>query len=162
MATCTGKILSYFTLDNTAMALAYGDELMLKPNLQTIAPPQNPGQFNYKAYLARKDIYHQAFVKEADYTIVETHTGNPLLGWVYGLRSHMLWLFKESGLQGAEFAIASALVLGYDDDIEPALLDAYSASGTLHILSVSGMHVGLVYWLLLFLFRPLGNGLQAG
>lgn len=156
-----GKILSYFTLDNTAMALAYGDRLILNNNLQLIAPPQNPGQFNYKVYLAHKGIYHQAFVKEADYTIVESQTGNPLLSWVYGLRSHMLWLFKESGLQGAEFAIASALVLGYDDDIEPALLDAYSASGTLHILSVSGMHVGLVYWLLLFFFKPLGNGLQA-
>ena len=153
----TGTILTYFQADDMSYALAYGDKLLLNIQVTDVKPPLNPGQFNYKSFLARKGIYHQAYVKESDYTLIESKTGNPLYSWVYKVRSYMHWLLGESGLAGPELAVASALVLGYDDDIDSDLLQAYSASGTLHILSVSGMHAGLVFLLISWLLGFMGQ-----
>jgi competence protein ComEC len=153
----TGTILTYFQSNDMSYALAYGDKLLLNIEVADVKPSLNPGQFNYKSFLARKGIYHQAYVKESDYTLIESNTGNPLYSWVYKVRSYMHWLLRESRLTGPELAVASALVLGYDDDIDSDLLQAYSASGTLHILSVSGMHAGLVFLLISWLLGFMGQ-----
>lgn len=156
-----GSILAYFESDDMSYALAYGDKLLLNIPVDEVKPPANPGQFDYKAFLARKGIYHQAFIKEPDYTLIESNTGNPIMQWVYKLRDYMRWLLGEHGLKGSQLAVASALVLGYDDDIDPDLLQAYSASGTLHVLSVSGMHAGLVYIMLGSMLAFLGQSNKA-
>jgi competence protein ComEC len=156
-----GSILAYFEPNDMSYALAYGDKLLLNISVDEVKPPTNPGQFDYKAFLARKGIYHQAFIKEADYTFIESHTGNPIMQWVYNIRDYMRWLLGEHGLKGSQLAVASALVLGYDDDVDPDLLQAYSASGTLHVLSVSGMHAGLVFILLSGLLAFAGQSKKA-
>ena len=54
-------------------------------------------------------------------------------------------------MEGKEFAVASALLLGYVNEIDAGLRRDYAASGAMHILSVSGMHVGIIYIFLEFL-----------
>ncbi len=156
-----GSILAYFEPNDMSYALAYGDKLLLNIAIDEVKPPTNPGQFDYKAFLARKGIYHQAYIKEADYILIESHTGNPIMQWVYNMRDYMRWLLGEHGLKDSQLAVASALVLGYDDDIDPDLLQAYSASGTLHVLSVSGMHAGLVFIMLSGLLAFAGQSKRA-
>lgn len=156
-----GSILAYFESNDMSYALAYGDKLLLNIPVDEVKPPANPGQFDYKGFLARKGIYHQAFIKEPDYTLIESNTGNPIMQWVYKLRDYMRWLLGEHGLKGSQLAVASALVLGLDDDIDPDLLQAYSASGTLHVLSVSGMHAGLVFIILNGVLGLMGQSKRA-
>ena len=65
--------------------------------------------------------------------------------------------FKENKLEGKEYAVVSALVAGYTDDLDIETMKAFADTGTLHVLSVSGMHVGIIYYvlnlLLLFLSK---------
>jgi len=157
----SGALLTYFTLDETAMALSYGDRILLNNKIDEVKPPQNPGQFNNKQYLANKGIYHQCFLKAEQYAILESNAVNGFYAWVYKVRAKLLWQLRESGLHGQELAVTSALLLGYDDDIDNDLLQAYSASGTMHILSVSGMHAGLVYVAFLWLLQFAGPSLGA-
>ena len=53
-----------------------------------------------------------------------------------------------------EYALASALVLGVTDGLDNELLNAYAATGAMHVLAVSGLHVGIIYWMILILFKP--------
>ncbi len=156
-----GTLLAYFALDNTATALAYGDRILIRTKIDEVKPPQNPGQFNNKQYLANKGIYHQTYLSTEHYYIVESNVVNSFYAWVYKVRAKLLWQLRESGLKGQELAVASALLLGYDDDIDNNLLQAYSASGAMHILSVSGMHAGLVYIAFLWLLQFAGPSLGA-
>src|SRR5690606_42082461 len=55
---------------------------------------------------------------------------------------------------GNEHAVASALVLGYKEDLDDDLSDAFAASGTLHVLAVSGLHVGILYGLMMVMLKP--------
>lgn len=157
----SGTLLAYFALDETATHLAYGDKVLIRNKIEEVKPPQNPGQFDNKRYLANKGIYHQTYLTTEHYAILESNVVNAFYAWVYKVRAKLLWQLRESGLKGQELAVASALLLGYDDDIDSDLLQAYSASGTMHILSVSGMHAGLVYIAFLWLLQFAGQSLPA-
>jgi competence protein ComEC len=61
-------------------------------------------------------------------------------------------VYRKFKIQGDEFAVLAALTLGYTDALQPDLRKSYSATGAMHILSVSGLHVGVVYFVLMFLF----------
>jgi competence protein ComEC len=61
------------------------------------------------------------------------------------IRDRLLKVLKDNGLSGQEFSVSAALLLGYVNDIDPGLKSAFAASGTMHILSVSGMHVGIIF-----------------
>lgn len=156
-----GRLLVYFGLDKNAEALKYGDKLLINASIDEVPTPLNPGQFDYKSYLERKGIYHRVYVKPVNYVITETGAGNSLWTWVYSIRQYLLTQFTQHGLEGSQLAVASALVLGYDDDIDNDLLQAYSASGTLHVLSVSGMHAGILFIVLTWLLGWMGQSLPA-
>ena len=78
----------------------------------------------------------------------------------------MLSILQEHGLEGREFAVGAALILGYTDELDPEIMRAYAGSGALHVLSVSGLHVGIMYvvvaWFLSFLDKiKRGNIIKA-
>lgn len=158
---CTGKIITYFALDSNANKLSYGAIIHFKTELKEVEPPKNPGQFDYKYYLQNKGIYHQCYLNSNSYEILKENNGNIAYSWANNARKTLINQLKQSGLSGHELAVASALLLGYDDDIDNELLQGFSASGTMHILSVSGMHAGLVYLLFTWLLQFLGESLWA-
>src|SRR5690606_36576774 len=56
-----------------------------------------------------------------------------------------------------ETGLAEALLIGYKDDLDKTLVEAYSNTGVVHVIAISGLHLGLVYWLLLILTKPLSK-----
>lgn len=151
----SGKAVVYFKIDSNATVLTYGDELLLRVSFKEVPPPQNPGEFNYKRFLSFHNIYHQTFVNASDWKLVRTNSGNPILTYCIGLRSKLLGVLKNNQLTGDELAVGAALLLGYTDKLDAELIAAYSSTGALHVLSVSGLHVAIVYmvmnWLLFLL-----------
>ena len=69
----------------------------------------------------------------------------------------MLDIYRKNGLDGSEFAVVAALTLGYTDSLAPDIYKLYSHTGAVHILSVSGLHVGIVYGAIMFLLKFLGR-----
>ncbi len=150
-----GKAVVYIKKNDLSLKLEYGEELFLKADFKDIPEPQNPAEFNYKKFLALHNIYHQAYVKNNEWFSTKINSGNPFIKYSIELRNKLLKVLTENHLTGDEFSVGSALLLGYVDKLDADIISAYASTGSLHVLSVSGMHVAIVYivfnWLLFFL-----------
>ncbi|MES2394746.1 MAG: ComEC/Rec2 family competence protein [Bacteroidota bacterium] len=162
----SGKAMVYFKKDSHSLKLKYGDEIVMKLDFKEVPPPQNPGEFNYKRFLAFHNVYHQAYVKNSDWVYNGKNSGNILMRYSINLRDALLNVLKANHLYGDEFAVGSALLLGCVDKLDADIISAYSSTGALHVLSVSGLHVAIVYvifnWLLSFFNKiKYGNIIKA-
>jgi len=144
----SGKSMLYFKKDSNALMLSYGDELVLTTIFKEVLPPQNPGEFNYKQYLSFHQIYQQGYVGSADWVFTGVNSGNTIRSLAIDLRNKLLTVLKKQNVNGAEFAVGAALLLGYEDKLDAETLSAYSSTGAMHVLSVSGLHVGIIFLVL--------------
>ncbi len=140
-----GKVLIYFYKDGLKDIPAYGDRILFIKKPEEVKEPLNPEQFNFKKWLSSHQVYDQLNLKQGEFIITEHHKASRLVEWAIGLRDQWVRVFQENGIRGQEYAVLSALILGYDDEIDQETMQAYAASGALHILSVSGMHLGIIY-----------------
>src|ERR1700754_3366022 len=143
--------------DNEATALQYGDELLIPTSFTSIDPPFNPAEFNYRQYLAHQNIYHQVFLYPGQYRLLRHNTGTPIIAYALKLRQQMVATFKLQLHNPDAIAVASTLILGYKADLSNDILQAYSKTGTIHVLSVSGAHVAIIYLLLQWMLSILDS-----
>ena len=134
--------------DSAAKTLYYGDKLLIPAKYKPIEPPFNPAEFNYKNYLANQNIFYQAFLYPKQYGLVKANTGNPVVAYSLQLRQQLVEKLKRNMRDTNAIAVASTLILGYKADLSNDVLQAYSKTGTVHVLSVSGAHVAIIYILL--------------
>lgn len=147
----TGRVMAYFPKSDSAFALRYGDLIAIPAPIRKVTPPLNPEEFDYRAYLERKGITGQVYLKDEDYIDLQVNNANPLYAFSYRFRDILLTSLHRSGLSNNEFGVAAAILLGYDDNLVDEVRKNYVAAGSMHILCVSGMHVGIVYLLASFL-----------
>jgi len=148
----SGSAMCYFRKDSASKQLRYGDCMIVKTIFTEVKPPQNPGEFNYKRFLSFHNIYHQSYIPSENWKPVGINSGNKILNASYNLREYLLNIYRENNITGDEYAVGSALVLGYTDKLDQDLISAYASSGALHVLSVSGLHVGIIYIIFNYLF----------
>jgi competence protein ComEC len=157
--TVSGKIRVSIRINEAIpLRLKYGDELIIPAKFSAIPAPLNPNEFDFKAWLATQDIYHQAFLKPEELIKLPANSGNRLIRFALDLRAEQVAIYRKLIKDDDAFAVASTLILGYRADLSPQMLDTYSKTGTIHALSVSGMHVGLVYLVLNQLLYFLNRG----
>jgi len=137
--------------DSLASNLYYGDELMIPANYHPVDPPYNPGEFNYKQYLANQNIHYQEFLYPHQYYVLSKNSGNGLISYSLRLRQQLVDKFKRHIHSPEAVAVASTLILGYKADLSNDVLQAYSKTGTIHVLSVSGAHVAILFLVLDFM-----------
>lgn len=150
----SGKVVLYFSKTDLKTPYRYGDVLLIRGQPRPVSPPGNPGEFNYKQFLAFRNVYHQHFLQPRDVTWLKNDPPNRLMH--YAIRAR-LWAGEtlKRFVQGPrEQAIASALVLGVTDGLDNELLSAYAATGAMHVLAVSGLHITIIYMILLWLLKP--------
>lgn len=152
-----GKILLYFPKKDFPTAYAYGDVLMLKGAPQLIAAPANPEEFDYQRFMAFKNVFHQQFVRKDDVKQIGSQPASWIDYYALACRAWADHALKRYISGQREQGLVSALVLGVTDGLDNELLSAYKATGTMHILAVSGLHVAIVYGLVVFLLRPLNK-----
>jgi len=151
----TGTLL--VTLKDIAPDLAYGDILLIPAKYTPVNPPFNPAEFNYKRYLANQNIYYQEFLFSKQYSVIAKGKGNPLITYSLHKRRILVEKLKRNMRDTSAIAVASTLILGYKADLSDDVLQAYSKTGTIHVLSVSGAHVAVVYLLLTFALQFLNR-----
>ena len=149
-----GKILLNIIRDSLEPCIQSGAIFYLKSIVESINKPLNPHGFNYKKYLERQYIYHQVTVEsQALLPIKKSRYSLKVLA--ASARSHIISSLQKSGLSNSELAVVSALLLGQRQHISKELMDQYSKAGAIHILAVSGLHIGIILMLLTFCFKPL-------
>jgi len=131
------------------------DEVYItKTTFKEIIPPLNPGQFNYKNYLEKQYIYHQLFVKNNSLFKGKT-TSKTLLGIANNIREHINLKLKLYEFKPDELAIINAVLLGQRQNISDDVYTNYTNAGAIHILAISGLHIGIILLILNFIFKPL-------
>ena len=151
-----GKLIIYLP-NNNKVDLTYGDYFVFTGKPKQIEPPKNPEEFNYARYLAFHNIYHQVYLKEKSFQKTGVNNANWVYSASYYLRDYLIEILKTTIPDKKIYSVGSALLVGYDDDLEDTLMTAYASSGVLHVLSVSGMHVAIIFkmleWLLGILLK---------
>ena len=135
----------------------YGDLFLIPSKFTEVEGPHNPFEFDFKSYLANKALYHQVFVNEARIKLLKRDQGNPFMAYAISIRKRLVERYTCFISDRDAAAVASTLILGYRADLSKDVQAAYSNTGTTHVLSVSGMHVGIIYLVIEFLFRRMGN-----
>ncbi|MBO9612688.1 MAG: ComEC/Rec2 family competence protein [Dyadobacter sp.] len=126
-----------------------GDLLLIKGRLERPAPPANPEQFDYAQYLRDKGILFTAFVNEHSYKVISIDSGKSPSYWPEAVSEwadgRFLAYVADSGASGAAYGLVKAMLLGRRDDLGAEQVGDYVISGAVHILSVSGMHVAIIF-----------------
>ena len=150
--TCKGKILIYFSKNNYS-PIKTGDRILFNQPLNPIVNSGNPESFDYKEYCLLRGITHQVYLNQENFKLYPDDkktflaiVNNVAEKIVHKIRQYIPY-HKESGL-------AEAMMLGYKDDLDKSLLQSYTDAGVVHIIAISGMHLTLIYALLIGITFP--------
>ncbi|QHV93838.1 ComEC/Rec2 family competence protein [Spirosoma endbachense] len=161
----SGRVIVY--LDKAGQRMPrYGDIWLVSGSPRPIDPPLNPGEFNYKRYLSYRNIYHQQYLRLYQRTVLGYDPPNPVTKLATVVNRWADSVFTQQVGSRAEYGLVNAMILGIRDDLDTDLYRAYSAAGAVHILSVSGLHVGILFAVLTYLLsflikRPKGKIIMA-
>ena len=147
----SGNILLYLERDTAAGQIAYGDLILLQKPPQRVRENTNPDAFDYSKYLHYQNIHFQSFVRSGEWHLLESGAGNPILEFSHSSQKHLVEVLRKHLHTPEEFAVGSALMLGYRDEIPQTVKEAYAQTGAMHVLAVSGLHVGIIFIILTFL-----------
>jgi competence protein ComEC len=150
-----GKIILYFQKDSLLQQLAYGSKIIFKKPLQEIKNSGNPGGFNYKRFSLFQGITYQVYLKPGEFTVLNEKNEKWLDKFLYSTREKVIHILRKYIPGEKEQGLAEALLIGYKDDLDKNLVQSYTNTGVVHIIAISGMHLALVYWLLVNLLKPL-------
>ena len=150
---CKGDIVYLITKDSLAKPLTIGDRVILNEKLTPVVGPKNPYQFNYAAYLKNQGIYHEIRSSYCEILKLEP-AASSLKGYAEKFRNYCIYKLAQTSISQKELAVIQALILGQKKALDKQLYQSYAAAGAVHILAVSGLHVGILYAILLMLLAP--------
>jgi len=150
------KIMLYLEPDTTSQLLKPGDKILIHASVKPFNNLGNPDEFDYKGFMHNKGFSGSAYVSSVDW--VNTGVKNrSVKSLALSARAKVLDIYKTYDLGADENSFLSAITLGYKADLTNDLKNAFSATGTSHVLAVSGLHVGIVYIIIMLFFSFLGK-----
>ncbi|RED50191.1 competence protein ComEC [Seonamhaeicola aphaedonensis] len=149
-----GKLLLNIEKDTLKPTLKVDEIYITKTDFKNLIHPLNPNQFDYKKYLEKKYIYHQLFIKNQSLLKVSSNV-HTLLGLANNIREYINIKLQPYYFEPNELAIINALFLGQRQDISEEVYSNYTNAGAIHILAVSGLHVGIILLILNFILKPI-------
>lgn len=147
-----GKVRVTWFFDGERPSLCYGDRMCLAGSVRE--PPRFP-DFDYRAYLARQGVFATMAIGEEDEVIALGVGGNPLLRYGDSLRQIFLTQL-DSILPPQEAGLAHGLLFGESAALADDVEEAFRRTGLMHLLAVSGLHLGIFLALLWFILRRFG------
>jgi len=144
--------LAYVMTGSGKSQLQIGDRLQIRKTPRPLKGPSNPGGFDPRGYYGREGVSLSVSLSESDYSRVGHCDLHPFGERLTGLRARILDIIR-SGIRHPEATgLAEALLIGYRGDLDPAISDIYTDTGVVHIIAISGMHIGLLYGMLAWVF----------
>jgi len=149
-----GNVLLYFIKGNIPPTLTYGSQIVVTTSLSSIENTGNPDGFDYREHCLFNHIYYQAFLKPSGYLLLNTKSTTFLASQTIKARFAVLAILRKNIIDPTSLSVAEALLIGYRDDLDKNLVQAYNNTGVIHIIVISGLRMGMIYGLLLLLFSP--------
>ncbi len=149
------EIIIYFKKDSAFRHLSYGSKMLTRKKLQPIQNSGNPGAFDYRRYCLFQGITHQLYLTPADIYELPGKSTNAFRSFIFDCRTWVVKTLQQYIPGKKEQGLAEALLIGYKDDLDKNLVQSYSNTGVVHVIAISGLHLGLIYAILLMLTRPI-------
>ena len=146
---CTGKLLVRIPWEDFP-DLGVGTRLLIHSKIFPIKPPANPASFDFSHFMRIRNIYFQSFPKAADIKILETNGAKRLSYRIKRQQKRGVQTLQQYLPDEDAFAVGAALILGHREGLDPELKESYSQTGAMHVLAVSGLHVGMISFFLAF------------
>lgn len=152
---CSGKLLVYLKVSSDTNRINNGDQLIFKGKISPVPLTKNPYAFDYREYLYFQNIHFQTYIEPTDWKVIKKSQRSFISQQILKTRAYSLNTLKKYVGSGKEAGVAIALILGNKEELSVELKEAYAESGAIHILAVSGLHVGIISGLFLFLLNCL-------
>ena len=146
-----GNLLLYFAKDSSQNNPEYGDKIIIRKELTEIKNSGNPAAFNYERYCAFQQIFHQCYLKKGDWVLLKSKEVTASRTIIFKTRQIIINVLDTYISGNDEAALAKALLIGYKVDLDKDLVQAYSNTGVVHLIAISGLHLALIYALLVWL-----------
>ena len=139
------SVMAHLRTGTMPEGLHLGSQLVFEGKMTPVAPPKNPGEFDYRSYLLNRGIRYQVYIHRKGYRLLPSPDKFSLKEWFGKWRNRLLRNLRREGLGKDEYGVAAAILLGYDQLINPDVHHDFTAAGAVHILCVSGLHVGIIF-----------------
>jgi competence protein ComEC len=150
----SGKLILYQEKDSLSAAYRLGEKILTTATIVSIDEPRNPGAFSYKKYLENLGVYGQLNLNSNNGWVVESSVSS-FQFWFARLRKILHSKIEDSVLHSESKSMLQALLLAERKAIGEERIEEYAWAGVLHLLALSGLHIGLIVELLLLLLSPL-------
>lgn len=139
-----GPVMVYLEKSAGVDSLEYGARLLLHATMRPVSGPANPGEFDYRGHLRMRGIGRQVYARDGEWQPLAGSGGRPFIRWSLDTRSLFMGILRDACAGDREFALAAAIILGYDEHLDPEQRDQFAGAGAMHVLCVSGLHVGIL------------------
>lgn len=143
-----GLLWIYFARDSSFNGLPAGSLLLTHAIPQPVTSTGNPGAFDYARYSLFNGVTHQLYLQPDDYVLIPGNYNTRFSQWLIRCRNWIIHTLEKYIPGKKEAGLAEALLIGYKDNLDRELVQSYTNTGIVHIIAISGLHLGLIYWLL--------------
>jgi competence protein ComEC len=151
----SGNFLIYFDKDSASQKLKYGDKIIFQKGLTDIKGSGNPGAFDYAHYAAFHQLFQQVYLRQDQWVLLKEKNKKLWPQFIYSTRENVVSILEKYLGKNNESSIAKALLIGYKVDLDKDLVQAYSNAGVVHLIAISGLHMGIIYGVLVWIFSLL-------
>ena len=144
----------YWTIKKSNNQPIRGDLLITKSQPKELPSRKNPGDFDYKDYLNNIKIYDQIKDSNNDFIIVKKNKSS-FLDQLYLWNDKLEKKLDKSGLATVSKNTIKTLLLGKRDALDQELKNAYAKAGVIHVLAISGLHIGIIMLFLGVVLKPI-------
>jgi len=145
------KIIAYLSKEQFDSDISIGDQLIILGKPQWIKNSGNPFEFDYESIVHKKGIYYSVYLPFGTYRKTGIHF-NRIKYLPEKIRERLISILKNSSIKEQNLSVIQALTLGYRAELDQETIDYFASTGAMHVLAVSGLHVGLIYFILGYLF----------
>lgn len=155
------NMILYFRKENLKEKLQYGTTLFFIKKPTLIPGPSSPGAFDYRKYCRQQGIQRLVWLGNNEFRVAKYRNTKKYKVFINSLRTKIINIIRKN-IPGKEYGLAEALLIGYKEDLDKTLLQSYSNTGVIHVIAISGLHLGLIFWLLDLFLKPVFriNGLR--
>lgn len=149
-----GNVLIRIIRNENSKVMPLDEELVTFQSLSEFNGAMNPGAFDFRGYMKRKEIYHQLTLDKGQFISYKAK-GKSLKTEALTYRNNILESLRNKGFPKEEFSVLEALLLGRRQDISKELVLNYQNAGAMHLLAISGLHIGILLMILNTLLKPI-------
>lgn len=148
----TTPVMAYFSKNSIVECLLPGDTISIYASINRISGSGNPSAFDYGRFMRRKGVVLSVYLDSLSWVKISDGKPGLISSWVISIRKSIYHSINTSNLQELNKGLALALMIGVKEDLDQEVNRSFATAGAIHVLCVSGLHVGIIYMLVTYLF----------